>query len=95
MSVALTGQQRRRTTTRIAPNSPSITATELLLVLLLLIVLWIGWRMTARTVVVTIDGKTEELRTHRRSVAPLLTDLGITLTGHDRVEPGLETRLLR
>ncbi len=95
MSVALSRQQPRRTTTQISPILARGTGFELLLAVIVLVSLWLGWRATARIVVVTIDGKTEELQTHRRSVATLLTDLGITLTGHDRVEPGIDTPLSR
>ncbi|RME56960.1 MAG: DUF348 domain-containing protein, partial [Caldilineae bacterium] len=55
--------------------------------------LWSLWTLTATPVVVTVDGITETVHTHRRTLAPLLADLGLELHPADRVSPGLDTRL--
>lgn len=57
------------------------------------IFLWGGWTLTAHSVVVTVDGIGETVKTHRHTVEDLVRDLGLTLQPQDRVEPALETRL--
>ncbi len=59
----------------------------------LLLLLWAGWALSARTVIVTVDGSTETLRTHRQTVAALLLDLGLEAQPQDRIEPGPETAI--
>lgn len=53
--------------------------------LVVALVLWGLWRATARPVVVTVDGYTERVRTHRHTVSALLLDLGLELRPADRV----------
>lgn len=57
------------------------------------VLLWGLWRVTSLPIVVTIDGIEQTIYTHRRTVAPLLLDLGITVHAADRVTPALTTRL--
>ncbi len=57
------------------------------------LVLWLVWTLTAIPLVVTVDGMSEPVRTHRRTLAPLLADLGITLDPADRLTPAPTTRL--
>jgi resuscitation-promoting factor RpfB len=54
-----------------------------------LLLLWGGWAATAHPVVVTVDGFSETVYTHRRTVDALLLDLGLEVQLNDRVEPGL------
>lgn len=49
------------------------------------------WRLTARPVVVTVDGMTDMVLTHRTTVGALLLDLGLALQPADRVQPGLSS----
>ncbi len=58
-----------------------------------LFVLWLAWNLTAVPVVVTVDGLTEPVYTHRRTLAPLLADMGITLDPADRLSPAPTTPL--
>lgn len=58
-----------------------------------LLAMWFVWSLTAIPVVVTVDGLTEPVRTHRRTLAPLLADLGLTLDPADRISPAPTTRL--
>lgn len=58
-----------------------------------LLAMWLVWNLTAIPVVVTVDGLTEPVRTHRRTLAPLLADLGLTLDPADRISPAPTTRL--
>jgi uncharacterized protein YabE (DUF348 family) len=59
----------------------------------ILLVLWFAWNLTAIPVVVTVDGLTEPVYTHRRTLAPLLADMGIALDPADRLTPAPTTRL--
>lgn len=59
----------------------------------LALLLWAGWVWTARPVMVTVNGLGEEVITHRRTLAPLLMDLGLELTPADRVTPALDMPL--
>ncbi len=61
----------------------------------LAIVLWGLWAVTARPVVVTVDGLTATLYTHRHTVGALLTDLGLTLQPADRITPAFDAPLSR
>lgn len=54
-------------------------------VLLVALALWGTWRTTARPVVVTVDGYTESVRTHRYTLDALLLDLGLTLDAADQI----------
>lgn len=44
---------------------------------------------------VQVDGRTFRTRTQGQTVADALSDMGIVLTGSDRVEPALDTKLYR
>lgn len=67
-------------------------ASQLLYSLSLLVVLWLGWQITAIPVHVTIDGVSDTVDTHRRSVSALLADLGLSLNSGERVTPaGIDT----
>ncbi|MCB9147852.1 MAG: DUF348 domain-containing protein [Caldilineaceae bacterium] len=57
---------------------------------ILLIVMWGLWRATLRTVYVTVDGVSESVYTHRRTVGALLLDLGLTLRQNDRVSVAID-----
>jgi uncharacterized protein YabE (DUF348 family) len=50
-----------------------------------LLLLWALWGLTARTVTVTVDGVTEQVRTHRWVASDLMIDLGLELQPTDRV----------
>ncbi|MBI3957589.1 MAG: DUF348 domain-containing protein, partial [Chloroflexi bacterium] len=58
-----------------------------------LLLLWFAWHLTALPIVVTVDGLSEPVQTHRRTLAPLLADLGIILDPADRLTPAPATRL--
>lgn len=57
------------------------------------LVLWLAWNLSALPIVVTVDGLSEPVQTHRRTLAPLLADLGIILDPADRLTPAPATRL--
>ncbi len=59
----------------------------------ILLLLWFAWHLTALPIVVTVDGLSEPVQTHRRTLAPLLADLGLTLDPADRLTPPPATRL--
>jgi len=59
----------------------------------ILLSLWLVWNLTAAPVVVTVDGFSAAVRTHRRSLGPLLADLGLTLDPADRLSVDPTTRL--
>jgi len=66
---------------------------NLFLVGALLLLLRLAWTLTAIPVVVTVDGLGASIQTHRRTLAPLLADLGLTLDPTDRLSSALTTRL--
>lgn len=53
------------------------------------------WRVTAKPILVTVDGLSETLLTQRRTVGDLLLDLGILVHPADRITPALSTRVTR
>jgi uncharacterized protein YabE (DUF348 family) len=55
--------------------------------------MWAVWQVTSRSIVVSVDGVTVTVNTHRRSVRELLVDLGVDLHPNDRVTPAPETLL--
>jgi len=57
--------------------------------------MWMVWRATALPVTVTVDGVSERVTTHRRSVSALLLDLGVDVQSADRVWPALDANLRR
>lgn len=59
----------------------------------ILLALWSAWHLTALPIVVTVDGLSASVYTHRRTLAPLLADLGLALDGADRISPAPTTRL--
>ena len=62
---------------------------------LLMLVLWAGWRLTAKQVRVAVDGRAEVVETHRTTVADLLLDLNIAPGTHDRIIPPPGSRIVR
>lgn len=52
-----------------------------------------GYQATATPVILTINGRSEEVRTHQPTVALLLKDKGIALRPEDALTPDLETPL--
>lgn len=62
-------------------------------VILACALLWLVWTLTAAPVVVTVDGLTTSVSTHRRTLGPLLADLGLTLYPEDRLSLPLNARL--
>jgi uncharacterized protein YabE (DUF348 family) len=59
------------------------------------LILWMLWALTAVPVVVTVNGVRETVTTHRRTIGPLLSDLGLTLNHADRVSQLLSAPLHR
>jgi uncharacterized protein YabE (DUF348 family) len=59
----------------------------------LALALWLVWAWTATPIAVTVDGVAETVRTHRRTVGPLLADLDIQLGPADRVSVPLDSRI--
>jgi uncharacterized protein YabE (DUF348 family) len=51
------------------------------------------WLLTARTIVVEVDGQREIIRTHRATVEDLLLDLGLRPQANDRISLGLTASL--
>ncbi len=93
MAAIMQGQRPRRTndSQRSVPGSAS--TIQFVYSLTLLILLWLGWRVTARPVTVTVDGLTDTVYTHRHTVALLLTDLGVNLGAREKVTPQLDATL--
>jgi uncharacterized protein YabE (DUF348 family) len=56
---------------------------------------WTLWTVTAMPVTVTVDGVSETVITHRRTLGPLLSDLGLELHDADRVSLPLSTSIHR
>ena len=52
-----------------------------------------GYRFTASTVTVSVDGLPITLRTHRATVGDLLDELGLALAPEDRLVPAADTAL--
>ncbi|MBX3053708.1 MAG: DUF348 domain-containing protein [Caldilineaceae bacterium] len=69
------------------------TLLQVLLVGAIVILLWSVWRMTAIPLVVSVDGLEESVLTHRRTLSPLLADLGLTLDPADRLSVDPSARL--
>lgn len=67
----------------------SATAIRLSASVLGILFLWGGWEVTAHPVAVTVDGVSETVYTHRRTVGALLLDLGLEVQPNDRIEPGV------
>jgi uncharacterized protein YabE (DUF348 family) len=63
--------------------------------ILLLLLFWAGWVLSARAVDVTVDGIRETVRTHRHTVGALLLDVGVIIQPHDRVTPALSSKITR
>lgn len=61
----------------------------------LLLLAWSAWQLTARPVIVTVDGITAQVRTHRANVADLVLDLGLEPDPNDRIEPALASPVTR
>ncbi|MEZ4658214.1 MAG: ubiquitin-like domain-containing protein [Caldilineaceae bacterium] len=59
--------------------------------LVVVMVMWGLWRFTIRTVYVTVDGVSEPVPTHRRTVGALMLDMGLTLRENDRVSVALDS----
>ncbi|HRJ41918.1 MAG: DUF348 domain-containing protein [Caldilineaceae bacterium] len=59
---------------------------------IVLLLRW-AWNLTAIPVTVTVDGISEPVHTHRRTLSPLLADLGIALNPADRLRPSPSARL--
>ena len=51
------------------------------------------WLLTARSIVVEVDGQQETIRTHRATVEDLLLDLGLRPQANDRISPALPAAL--
>ena len=51
------------------------------------VLMWLVWVFTAKPVLVTVDGLTEAVSTHRATVADLLLDLGIQAGSRDLIAP--------
>jgi uncharacterized protein YabE (DUF348 family) len=63
--------------------------------LVALLLLWSLWRATAVPIRVDVDGMTEQVYTHRPTVAALLRDLGLQLQPLDQLAPEPTTSLQR
>ena len=83
------------------PREESGMHTQLQLLLRLalgagmLLLLAVGWQMTAVPVRVTVDGLSETVTTHRTNVAALMLDLGLTPNPADALEPALDASIER
>ena len=73
MSIVTLDQPRRVATT----PQRALPFLEVVAIGLVLVLLWLLWVATARTVTLTVDGMTATVRTHRQSVAALLIDVGL------------------
>ena len=58
---------------------------------MLCVLLWGLWRVTSVPVLVTVDGIEQLVYTHRRTVEPLLLDLGLAVHSNDRIMPAPNT----
>jgi resuscitation-promoting factor RpfB len=74
---------------------PSAATLLAIVPLIALFMLWGLWRGTAIPVRVDVDGLSEEVYTHRQTVAPLLRDLGLQLQPSDQLAPEPATALRR
>jgi resuscitation-promoting factor RpfB len=61
----------------------------------LVFVIWAIWNLTSLPVVVTVDGVSEQVFTHRRTLEPLLADLGLELHEQDQISHSLSSPLTR
>lgn len=61
----------------------------------LVLIFWIIWNLTALPIVVTVDGISEQVVTHRRTLEPFLADLGLNLHDQDRLSHSLSSPLTR
>lgn len=61
----------------------------------MLLLLAVGWQVTAVPVRVTVDGLSETVTTHRTNVAALLLDLGLTPNPADALTPALDASIER
>lgn len=91
MSTVVLGQTEENATRARLPHM----VVEMGAVVAAVLLLWLVWGMTARTVTVTVDGVTESVRTHRWLVADLMTDLGLALQPTDRISVATDARLQR
>jgi resuscitation-promoting factor RpfB len=62
---------------------------------LLAFAFWLLWFLTALSITIQVDGVTETIITHRRTLEPLLSDLGLELQEADRISHPLATPLRR
>jgi uncharacterized protein YabE (DUF348 family) len=61
----------------------------------LVFIFWAVWNLTALPIVVTVDGVSEQVVTHRRTLGPFLADLGLELHEQDRLSHPLSAPLRR
>ena len=53
------------------------------------VLMWALWELSTATITVDVDGSSEVIKTHRRDVAGVLLDLGLSLDETDRVRPSV------
>jgi uncharacterized protein YabE (DUF348 family) len=62
-------------------------------VLGLLLALWAGYRLTGQPIMLSINGQSYPIRTHRLEVAAIVQAVGLALQSEDRIHPSLNSRL--
>ena len=68
---------------------------EFVILVALVVLLWFAWRVTSLSVIVTVDGQSEIVRTHRTTVGAMLSDVGLGLHENERVSTALTDPLAR
>lgn len=64
-----------------------------LMVLSMVLLLLVGYVYAHKTVIISVDGEKQQVKTNASTVAEVLMDQNITLESEDLVEPQLSTRL--
>ena len=90
MSTIALRQRQRYHPIHLARRLPTFIVTSLG-GLVLCVLLWGLWRVTSVPVLVTVDGIEQLVYTHRRTVEPLLLDLGLAVHSNDRIMPAPNT----
>lgn len=93
MSAVMQRQTSRRPIEENRSGAESASINQFLYGVALLVLLWLGWRVTAIPVSVTVDGARDTVYTHRHTVAALMADLGLAVSEQEKVTPSLDATL--
>lgn len=93
MSAVTQGPTSRRKIEQGRSATDRASVNQFLYGLAFFVVLWVGWKITAKPILVTVDGAQDVVYTHRHTVATMMVDLGFNLSEQEKVTPDFNTAL--